>query len=114
MAIEFINQPPREASDIKVTPPFEGNFPEYSKDGIDSVWAQVGEADASEVFVSIVEHMGLAELSNPSDYELIRQLLHEGAQTLDESVRDSYLAGVNGYIDNLKRRDVTNSLESSD
>lgn len=111
MGIEFLQQPPKKAGDVKLSFPFEQTPSEYEQDGLDPVWAQLGVADAAEVFVNMVEHFEEADYLKRFDYGLWRMILHDAAKALDETVRNSYLAGVDRYIDRHEQADVTHLAE---
>ena len=103
MGIEFLRQPPQEVGDIKLDFPFEHTPSKHEEGGIDLVWAQIGAADASEVFVNMVEHLKEGDYFKAFDYDLLRLILNDAANVLEGMVRDSYLKGVNDYLDSLKQ-----------
>ena len=107
MGIEFLQQPPQKNGDLRLRPPFEQKSSGYERDGIDLVWAQLGEADASAVFANIVAHFEGVDFFKPVDYGALRLMLHDAAATLDEGVKSSYLAGVDNYIDTLEQLQST-------
>lgn len=111
MSIEFLQQPPKKTGDVKLSFPFEQTPSEYERNGVDSVWAQLGAADASEVFVNMVEHWEEADYLKKFDYGLLKFILHDAAKELDEAVRNSYLSGVDRYVDRLEQADVHKSAE---
>jgi hypothetical protein len=111
MGIEFLQQPPKKTSDVKLSFPFEQTPSEYERDGFDSVWAQLGAADASEIFVNTVEHFEEADYFKKVDYGLLKLILHDAAEVLDEKIRSSYLSGVDRYLDRLEQADVGHSAE---
>lgn len=111
MGIEFLQQPPKKTGDVMLSFPFEQTPSGYEHDGLDPVWVQLGAADASEIFVNAAQHFEEADFFKKVDYGILKLILHDAAEALDENVRISYLSGVDSYLDRLEQADVCNSTE---
>jgi hypothetical protein len=102
MGIEFINEPPKSAEDLKRDERVERLKASVGVDTgvgrVDPIFCSEGEKDSAKVFASIIDHANPKDLI---DLEATRQMLYEISENLSDAIKVSYRRGVDMYFDRM-------------
>ncbi len=102
MGIEFINEPPKSAEDLKRDERVERLRASVGVDTgvgkVDPIFCGEGEKDSAKVFASIIDHADPRDLI---DLEATRQMLYDISENLSGTVKLSYRRGVDMYFDRM-------------